>query len=43
LAATLSGASDIAAEKGDKLTEDLCIGRGRAHEKFAWLLQSHIS
>ena len=43
LAATLSGASDIAAEKGDKLTEDLCIGRGRAHEKFAWLLQSHIN
>lgn len=43
LAATLSGASDIAAKKGDKLTEDLCVGRGRAHEKFAWLLQSHIS
>jgi starvation-inducible DNA-binding protein len=43
LAATLAGASDIAAKKGDKLTEDLCIGRGRAHEKFAWLLQSHIS
>ena len=43
LAATLSGASDIAAAKGDKLTEDLCVERGRAHEKFAWLLQSHIS
>ena len=43
LAATLSGAGDIAAENGDKLTEDLCIERGRAHEKFAWLLQSHIS
>ena len=43
LAATLSGACDIAADNGDKLTEDLCIERGRAHEKFAWLLQSHIS
>ena len=43
LSATLSGASDIAAENGDKLTEDLCIERGRAHEKFAWLLQSHIN
>ena len=43
LAATLAGASDIAAANGDKLTEDLCVERGRAHEKFAWLLQSHIS
>jgi starvation-inducible DNA-binding protein len=43
LAATLCGASDIAAESGDKLTEDLCVERGRIHEKFAWLLQSHIS
>jgi starvation-inducible DNA-binding protein len=43
VAATLSGAGDIAASNGDKLTEDLCIERGRAHEKFAWLLQSHIS
>ena len=42
LAATLSGAGDIAAANGDKLTEDLCVERGRAHEKFAWLLQSHI-
>ena len=43
LAATLGGASDIAAANGDKFTEDLCIERGRAHEKFAWLLQSHFS
>jgi starvation-inducible DNA-binding protein len=43
LSATLDGASDIAAANGDKFTEDLCIERGRAHEKFAWLLQSHIS
>ena len=42
LASTFSGAGDISAENGDKLTEDLCIDRGRAHEKFAWLLRSHI-
>ena len=42
VAATLSGASDIAANDGDKLTEDLCIERGRVHEKFAWLLESHL-
>ena len=42
LAATLAGASDIAAANGDKLTEDLCVERGRAHEKFAWLLESHV-
>ena len=43
VAATLAGASDIAAANGDKLTEDLCVERGRAHEKFAWLLESHVS
>ena len=42
LAATLSGASDIAANDGDKLTEDLGVERGRVHEKFAWLLESHL-
>ena len=42
VAATLSGASDIAANDGDKLTEDLCVERGRVHEKFAWLLESHL-
>ena len=43
VAATLSGASDIAASNGDKLTEDLCVERGRVHEKFAWLLESHLA
>ena len=42
VAATLSGASDIAASNGDKLTEDLCVERARVHEKFAWLLLSHL-
>ena len=39
---TISGASDIAATNGDKLTEDICVERGRVHEKFAWMLRSHL-
>lgn len=42
LAETLAGASDIAASHGDKLTEDLCVSRGQTHEKFAWMLRSHL-
>ncbi len=42
LAATLAGAGELAAEHGDTLTEDLCIARGQTHEKFAWMLRSHL-
>ena len=42
IAGTLDGAGEIAARKGDKLTEDLCVQRGRIHEKFAWILKSHL-
>ena len=42
LASTNAGTSDVAASHGDKLTEDLCIERGQVHEKFAWMLRSHI-
>lgn len=42
IAETLIGACEIASKKNDKLTEDLCIGRAREHEKFAWMLKSHI-
>ena len=42
LASTNAGTGDIAASHGDKLSEDLCIKRGQVHEKFAWLLRSHI-
>jgi len=42
LTETLAGASDVAAVHGDKLTEDLCIERGQIHEKFAWMLRSHL-
>lgn len=43
LAATLAGAGALAAEHGDTLTEDLCIARGQTHEKFAWMLRSHLA
>lgn len=43
VAQTLIGACDVAAIGNDKLTEDLCIGRAREHQKFAWMLKSHIS
>ena len=43
LAATLAGAGALAAEHEDTLTEDLCIARGQTHEKFAWMLRSHLA
>ena len=42
VAQTLIGACDVAAEAADKLTEDLCVGRAREHQKFAWMLKSHL-
>lgn len=42
LAGTIGGLGGIAAEHGDTLTEDLAIERGRVHEKFAWMLRSHL-
>ncbi|WP_299615078.1 Dps family protein [uncultured Tateyamaria sp.] len=42
VAGTLAGAADIAEKHGDMLTQDLCIERGRTHEKFAWLISAHL-
>ncbi|MEO1563317.1 MAG: DNA starvation/stationary phase protection protein [Pseudomonadota bacterium] len=42
VASTLAGAAELASEHGDLLTEDLCIERGREHEKFAWMLSAHL-
>ncbi|MFQ6546770.1 Dps family protein [Aestuariibius sp. 2305UL40-4] len=42
LALTLAGSGELAAKHGDTLTEDLCIERGRLHEKFAWMLRAHL-
>ncbi len=43
LAETIAGAGELAASHGDTLTEDLCIARGQTHEKFAWILRSHLA
>lgn len=43
LAETLAEAGSLAADNGDTLTEDLCIARGQTHEKFAWILRSHLA
>ena len=32
----------VAADEGDASTEDLAIGRIFAHEKFQWMLRSHL-
>ena len=42
VSSTLSGVAAIAEKSGDLLTQDLAITRGQVHEKFAWLLNSHI-
>ncbi|MEL6648320.1 MAG: DNA starvation/stationary phase protection protein [Pseudomonadota bacterium] len=42
VAGTLAATAAVASGHGDLLTEDLCIGRGQTHEKFAWLLNSHL-
>ena len=42
VAATLGGVAALAEKNGDLLTQDLAITRGQVHEKFAWLLNSHL-
>ncbi|MEO1459972.1 MAG: DNA starvation/stationary phase protection protein [Pseudomonadota bacterium] len=42
LAGTMAALADSSEKNGDLLTQDLAIGRGQVHEKFAWLLRSHI-
>lgn len=42
LAGTLTALADAAEKNGDLLTQDLAIGRGQVHEKFAWILRSHL-
>ena len=42
LAGSLANAASLAGEYGDALSEDLAIERGQVHEKFAWMLRSHL-
>ena len=43
VAQTLVGVSDVASREADKLTEDLCVNRAREHQKFVWMLKSHLA
>ncbi|MEM8850395.1 MAG: DNA starvation/stationary phase protection protein [Pseudomonadota bacterium] len=43
IGATLAGLGEIAAGHGDVRTEDLAIERGQIHDKFAWMLRSHLA
>lgn len=38
----LKGLRDVAAELGDKETEDLMINRIRVHDKTIWMLESYL-
>ncbi len=42
LSATLRALADVADKHGDVVTNDLAIERANVHDKFAWLLRSHI-
>ena len=42
LAGTMNALADLAEEKGDMVTNDFAIGRAAVHEKFAWMLRSHL-
>jgi starvation-inducible DNA-binding protein len=43
LSATMAGLADVAESHGDLLTQDMAIGRGQVHDKFAWMLRSHFA
>jgi starvation-inducible DNA-binding protein len=42
LSATLRALAAVAENHGDVVTNDMAIGRAQVHDKFAWLLRSHI-
>jgi starvation-inducible DNA-binding protein len=42
LAGTLGALADLAEKHGDMITNDLAIERAAVHEKFAWMLSSHL-
>lgn len=40
VARRMKGVSDMAAELGDKVSEDMLIGRMQTHEQHAWMLRA---
>ncbi|MEM7496476.1 MAG: DNA starvation/stationary phase protection protein [Pseudomonadota bacterium] len=42
LAGTMAALAEASEKNGDLLTQDMAIERGQVHEKFAWMLRSHL-
>ncbi|MEO0728788.1 MAG: DNA starvation/stationary phase protection protein [Pseudomonadota bacterium] len=42
LSSTLRALADVAEKHGDIVTNDLAIERADVHDKFAWMLRSHL-
>ncbi|MEM6495747.1 MAG: DNA starvation/stationary phase protection protein [Pseudomonadota bacterium] len=42
LSSTLRALAIVADEHGDLVTNDLAIGRADVHDKYAWILRSHL-
>ncbi len=42
LAGVMNELAALAEKNGDPLTNDLAVGRGQVHEKFAWMLRAHL-
>jgi starvation-inducible DNA-binding protein len=42
ISGTLTALAALAEKHGDMMTNDLAIERGRAHDKFAWMLRAHL-
>lgn len=42
LSETLQGLAKFAESEGDQVTADIAIERAQAHDKFAWMLRSHL-
>ena len=42
IASRMNEVAEKAEQNGDLLTQDLAVARGLVHEKFAWMLNSHL-
>ncbi|MCE2523229.1 MAG: DNA starvation/stationary phase protection protein [Rhodobacteraceae bacterium] len=42
IASRMNEVAEKAEQNGDSLTQDLAVARGLVHEKFAWMLNSHL-
>jgi starvation-inducible DNA-binding protein len=43
LSSTLGTVADVANEVGDHASHDLAVARIAVHDKFAWMLQAHVT